>query len=72
MTSKVQAAPGFTTHEADGISVVFDPQGGIISDMIIATDGGGELRPLHPDDVSVLVTRPDELDRRELLARETT
>jgi|HubBroStandDraft_6_1064221.scaffolds.fasta_scaffold372814_2 rhamnose utilization protein RhaD (predicted bifunctional aldolase and dehydrogenase) len=32
----------------------------------------GELRPLHAADVSGLVTRTDELDRRELLAREAT
>lgn len=32
----------------------------------------GGLRPLPADEVSGLVTRPDELDRRELLARETT
>jgi len=31
----------------------------------------GELRPLHADDVSGLVSRTDELDRREQLARET-
>jgi rhamnose utilization protein RhaD (predicted bifunctional aldolase and dehydrogenase) len=32
----------------------------------------GKLRPLGADDVSGLVTRLDELDRRSLLARETT
>lgn len=32
----------------------------------------GDLRPLHADDVAGLVTRTDELDRRKLLARETT
>lgn len=31
----------------DGISVVFDPKGGVIDDVIISCDDGRELHPLH-------------------------
>jgi hypothetical protein len=31
----------------DGISIGFDRTGGIIDDLVIRTDGGQELRPLH-------------------------
>jgi hypothetical protein len=35
------------TIAADGISLAFDPVGGIINELVIAADGAGELRPMH-------------------------